>query len=363
MIRIISISAVTSAAIITSLGHNARPSPTPLVVHEWGTITTRHEASGTADGRLNRLDYYEPLADFVHRFEPPETSRNPLGTLLKVPVGTGRSDVTMRLETPVIYFHPAPGAPSLSPFDVTVNFRGGVLNEFYPEATPSVNGWNGARLSDGIVSTLTWKSVALTEGVKLPLTNRHVWLAPREVASTPVTVNGGETEQYLFYRGVANLPSLLRTELTATGMLLRPPARTPWLDASSATIGTAWVVDIRGKGIAAVRSTDPLTITRGDTGTILARITPFTPRDYTESALPRLRETMHTALVARGLYADEATAMLETWKNSYFATPGLRVFYLVPNEWTSYYLPLTIGTPHTMTRVIVGRIDIQTGSP
>ena len=58
-----------------------------------------------------------------------------------------------------------------------------------------------------------------------------------------------------------------------------------------------------------------------------------------------------------------ATAMLETWKNSYFGIPGLRVFYLVPNEWTSYYLPLTIATPHMLSRVIVGRIEIQTGNP
>jgi hypothetical protein len=55
--------------------------------------------------------------------------------------------------------------------------------------------------------------------------------------------------------------------------------------------------------------------------------------------------------------------MLETWKKSYFAEPGLRVFYLVPNEWTSYYLPLHISTPHALTRVIVGRIDLETNTP
>jgi hypothetical protein len=364
MIRIIGVFAVTAAAAITSLnGHSTPSKPTPLVVHEWGTITTRHAPSGAVDGRLNRLDYYEPLADFVHRYEPPVTSRDPLRNLLKVPVGAGRADVTMRLETPVIYFHPAPGSPPPPPFDVTVNFRGGVLNEFYPEATPSVNEWNGERLSDAMTSSLTWKSVALTDGAKLPLTNSHVWNAPREVRSTPVTVSGGEIEQYLFYRGVANLPALLRTELTRDALVLRSPVRTPWLNATSASLGAVWVVDIRGKGIAAVRTTDPLTIARDDSGRVLARLAPFNPREYSESALPRLREAMHAALVARGLYPDEATAMLETWKNSYFGIPGLRVFYLVPNEWASYYLPLTIATPHTLSRVIVGRIEIQTGNP
>jgi hypothetical protein len=128
-------------------------------------------------------------------------------------------------------------------------------------------------------------------------------------------------------------------------------------------LGVVWVVDIRRNGIAALRTSDPLTIERGDGGRELARLASFNPREYSESALPRLREAMHAALMARGLYADEATAMLETWKNSYFREPGLRVFYIVPNEWTSYYLPLTISTPHALTRVIVGRIDMPTGGP
>jgi len=364
MIRVIGVFAAAAALGLGSLHERgAPPSPTRLVVHEWGTITTRHAANGRAEGRLNRLDYYESLADFVHRYEPPVTSRDPLRSLLKVPEGSGRAEVTMRLETPVIYFHPVPGAPLPGPFDVTVNFRGGVLNEFYPEATPSVNGWNGEHLTDGMTSTLAWKSVALTEGASLPLTNSHVWLAPRQVKSTPVTVNGGEVEQYLFYRGVANLPALLSTELTREGMLLRSPARTPWLSTASTTLGPVWIADIRRNGIAAVRITEPLTIARGDSSRVLAHVAPFTPRDYSETALPRLREAMHAALVAHGLYPDEATAMLETWKNSYFGVPGLRAFYIVPAEWTSYYLPLTISTPHTLSRVIVGRIDIETNTP
>ena len=364
MIRVIGIFAAATAVGVGSLHrHAAPPNPTPLVVHEWGTITTKHTANGTAEGRLNRLDYYEPLADFVHRYEPTVTARDPMGSLLKAPAGAGRADVTMRLETPVIYFHPTPGSTLPAPFDVKVNFRGGVLNEFYPDAAPSVNGWNGDHLSDGVVSTLAWKSVALTDGARLPMTNKHVWLAPREVKSTPVTVNGGEVEQYLFYRGVANLPALIRTELTNAGIVLRSPVRTPWLNAPSATLGTAWIVDIRRNGIAAARTTQPLTIERGESGKELARLAPWDPRDYSETVLPRLRAEMHAALVARGLYPDEATAMLETWKNSYFAQPGLRVFYIVPNEWTSYYLPLEISTPHSLTRVIVGRIDVEAGGP
>jgi hypothetical protein len=40
----------------------------------------------------------------------------------------------MRLETPVIYFHPSAGTPLPRRLDVDVAFRGGWLTEFYPEA-------------------------------------------------------------------------------------------------------------------------------------------------------------------------------------------------------------------------------------
>jgi hypothetical protein len=67
---------------------------------------------------------------------------------------------------------------------------------------------------------------------------------------------------------------------------------------------------------------------------------------------------MRQALVARGLFDDEADAMLATWDESYFRSPGLRVLYLVPREWIDYHLPVTISIPSELTRVLVGRIDL-----
>ena len=78
----------------------------PLVVHEWGTITTVHAPDGTPQGRLNRIDSADVLPDFVHRYEPPATGNDSSRWVGKRPLIPGRPDVTMRLETPVIYFHP-----------------------------------------------------------------------------------------------------------------------------------------------------------------------------------------------------------------------------------------------------------------
>ena len=50
--------------------------------------------------------------------------------------------------------------------------------------------------------------------------------------------------------------------------------------------------------------------------------------------------------------------MLDTWKESYFEMPGLRVFYIVPREWIDYFLPLQVSVPNEMTRVLIGRIDL-----
>src|SRR5689334_21302148 len=101
----------------------------PLVVHEWGTITTRHAPDGTPQGRLNHIAATEVLPAFVHRFEPPLTAQS-AEPLTKSPLTPGRPDVTMRLETPVIYFYVSGGATGVPPFDVAVDFHCGIVNEF-----------------------------------------------------------------------------------------------------------------------------------------------------------------------------------------------------------------------------------------
>jgi hypothetical protein len=77
-----------------------------------------------------------------------------------------------------------------------------------------------------------------------------------------------------------------------------------------------------------------------------------------QSGLANLRREMKDALIAQGLYADEAAAMLETWKLSYFQSEGLRAFFLLPQAWTDKRLPLSISTPTETTRVMVGRIEL-----
>src|SRR5207244_555293 len=72
-------------------------------------------------------------------------------------------DITMRLETPVIYFHPPRDARLPLAVDVDVRFRGGWLTQFYPDAKVSADGLRvevGAfqvdRLSESMIGSLSW---------------------------------------------------------------------------------------------------------------------------------------------------------------------------------------------------------------
>src|SRR6185436_8607223 len=111
---------------------------------------------------------------FVHRYEPPATQGDSQRSLTKTTLTPGRPDVTMRLETPVIYFYPGAGART-PPFSVAVRFRGGILNEFYPAADGSVDvdvervdakmragllhDWDGAVLDNYVVGGLRWRGL------------------------------------------------------------------------------------------------------------------------------------------------------------------------------------------------------------
>jgi hypothetical protein len=348
----------------------------PLVVHEWGTITTIHDAAGKPQGRLNRIATSEVLPDFVYRYEPESTRKNPNRSAGKSPLVPGRPDVTMRLETPVIYFYP-PVGETIEPFDVIVKFHDGVLNEYYPNSEPNVwvdmervvakqragkvIPWNGDVLKNYVVSQLKWKGLTLSDSGTPPPTTSPIWLAPRAVRASSVVTPEGESERYLFYRGVAHLDALFQTRLEPTHLELDAPAHFEWLKADSVNIAHVWLADIHSDGKAAFREQADVELRADSVSVEVARLLRFAPGDFTVARAAALRESMRRQLIARGLFDDEAAAMLQTWKASYFQKPGLRIFYIVPSAWLDYFLPLQVSTPREveLTRVIVGRIDLK----
>ena len=108
----------------------------------------------------------------------------------------------------------------------------------------------------------------------------------------------------------------------------------------------------------AFRRLPAIVATTDSAATLLSTSRRFAAEEFSSTHRDRLEQEMRQALVAEGLFADEATALLTTWQRAYFASPGLRVFYTVPRRWTDHYLPLTVSGDPELTRVMIGRVEL-----
>ena len=124
---------ILTLTLLTSLTHGSES----LIIHEWGTFTSLQDPHGRTIGGINTDE--EPLPHFVHDLLP--FFLRPHGDLAPVFVKVSprlAPNITMRLETPVVYVHVPPGA-KLDPFTLSVSFTGGILSQFYPLADATVN--------------------------------------------------------------------------------------------------------------------------------------------------------------------------------------------------------------------------------
>jgi hypothetical protein len=353
-----------------------------VVVHEWGTFTCLQDEQGHALGGINVDD--EPVPSFVWGSET--VRRHNLGDFCLPPYQDrikgwrpADPDVTMRLETPVLYFYPPKGTPAadVPPLDVYVKFYGGVLSQYYPYAVTDGMPADFPRVptppSIGTLNTgLDWKGVQLGSTAIPVQSDDPVWTTPRDVSApmlavpSPVYAEGQMhleplAEHFLFYRGLGHVDSpvfLGRKNNVAT----------LGIHDGAGDVKSGWVVEIRPDGKCAARFVENNfegipTAAEQCVGGLLSWLGPFSTAfvdsDFTYDNLTKLKSSMHDTLVKEGLYDDEATAMLKTWELSYFKSPGLRFFYIVPHAWVGKVLPLTItGAPTEITRVMVGRIEL-----
>ena len=306
-----------------------------LTVHEWGTFT----AIAGKDGRaiewlplgLPRFPASTDLPKFVEHISDVNFKLGLRGTI--------------RLETPVLYFY--------SSRDLTVStrvaFSRGLITEWYPHADRVQP---GGVLRDASLSQLqtdgsiAWNNVTVSPNLagEFPReaeSNRYY--AARETSSSLLRVQAGALEQqekFLFYRGVSASPLPLSARLTSAGQLVVKSL-------SGDEIPSAILFERRGEQVG-YRLTGALT----DETTMNAPV--LTGR--VDSLYGDLEET----LVGQGLYRDEAHAMVETWKDSWFEE-GSRLIYIVPCGFIDKVLPITVDpAPGQIVRVFVGRLEIVT---
>jgi hypothetical protein len=330
------------------------------MVHEWGTFTSLQDEAGKAIGGINTDD--EPVPPFVHQLDYSVLLNPSEASVLFKGVTSCHPDVTMRLETPVIYFHP-PESKNIQNADVAVKFHGGWLTEFYPDAVSDAPGLKGRtngfpHLLSSTASKLEWKHLKI--GGDWPLTNTfaHVWTSPRAVSAASVQAANGESEKFLFYRGVAHIDAPLKVSRESGQLVFRSQLELPVN--RPLTIHSLWLVDIRPDGKIAFRPLPSLKLDP-DSNKILATTgASFDTEDFSTGNRDRLKASLKTTLVSEGLFDDEAQALLNTWELSYFKSAGLRVFFIVPRAWTDFHLPLEISVPADINRVMVGRIELVT---
>jgi hypothetical protein len=340
----------------------------PLIVHEWGTFTT---VQGTDGIQLTWTPSIKTdLPDFVYSRD---TGNGGIKGVALLDTGEkSRTPARVRMETPVIYFY----SQAERVVDVRVRFPNGRITEWYPQATTvgpfRVAGPAGAPAGaeNPSQSMIAWNAVTILSreatDVAAPTLIRdredkqavHYYAARETDANflrvtSPHSRNGSrsEHERDLFYRGVG----FFTTPLTVK---LDEGEREVTLSTGSAEpLAGVFVLTVQG-GSMRYQKIERVTAHAGMVVDLNAQS--FEPL---ADARKRIMDDVAASLVDSGLYAREARAMIETWKDQWFAEEGTRVLYLLPRSWTDETLPLEISPrPDNIVRVMVGRAEVITPS-
>lgn len=352
---------VALACLLIGTGTTPAQSPTPadkLIVHEWGTFTSVQGSDGIALEGLQHEE--ERLPSFVYsRTKVRECPLREYGYKgLEVPV----THVTQKMETPVIYFHTS--RPTT--LGVRVEFVKGLLTQWYPVSDllgpPEGSVQQGPLDLKSIDrSFLEWKiDLDPTPSPGLggnPVEATNPWSFARAVDAAvvrtlprkaPERKGPVESEKFIFYRGLGTFALPVVVESAAGGHVLVR-------NGGKLALPFAFALEMKGE----TGRFEPIgELAGGAEKRIDLRASPEAPKD---AVVTGLKGAVSDALVASGLYKDEAEAMVKTWSRAWFASEGTRIIYSVPRSEVDALLPLTIKpTPDETIRVLVGRIEFMT---
>jgi hypothetical protein len=312
------------------------PTQRGLTVHEWGTYTSLQGSDGRSMDGLHHAEHLLP--EFVFARDPLQPDQKGVAFLPE--------PVNQKLETPVIYFY----GEDRQDISVDVRFPEGIISEWYPNATsfePPLD--NMPRMAGGEMS---WKVQLIDPNPRAfnprEVPSDSIWAPSRRVAAYGVRNTQGEDEHFIFYRGLGRFERPFR--VTSTNDRLTAA------NGSRERIPSAFllVVDEEGGALAELGAIEP-----GSERTI------DLPRslEVFRSYLPAAKQRVADALIGTGLFEDEALAMVDTWEESYFTSPGARVLYVAPRAWTDALLPIEIDPqPHSLVRTLVGRVEVLTAA-
>lgn len=310
---------MTAALLAASVFASGQSRPASgLVAHEWGTFTSIAGEDGRAVPWLPQAGPTD-LPRFVNRIDC-----NLKGSL------TG----TIRMETPVIYFY----APRNITVRASVRFPQGVITEWFPRPAGTAQDI----VNHAFRGDIAWTDVKVQPGAAADFPNdgnkNHYYVA-RNTGAAPLEV-GGQAERFLFYRGVGRAQPPITARVMSNGQVVVSHTREEALGDiilfENRDGATGYAVQHTSSPRAAFNAVEP----------------------EAEGLAPQLQ--LEKVLVAHGLYAKEAKAMVESWRGSWFEQ-GTRLFYILSGEAVDAILPLRIDPqPAEVKRVFVGRIELPT---
>jgi hypothetical protein len=312
------------------MGREARPVDAGLTAHEWGTFTSIAGEKGQAV-EWSVLGGATDLPGFVEHFRNPGFKLGLRGTV--------------RMETPVLYFYDS----RETTVSVKVNFSRGVITEWYPRASrvePQAELYGDVLDNKKPDGGIAWDAVTVTPSLREDFPaeggDSHYYAA-RQTSATPLrvkTASGEQREKFLFYRGVASFAVPVSAGLKGDGNVAVE-------NQGEEEIPNVILFERRGEKMGYRIG-----------GAVGSKMT-LEPPPLTEN-MDALRHDLESVLIAQGLYQDEAQAMVETWRNSWFEE-GSRLLYIVPTGFVNRVLPLTISpAPVQTVRVFVGRLELVT---
>ena len=326
-----------------------------LIVHEWGTFLSVQGSDGVTLAGM--VDSEEHLPKFV---------------IDRGPEGWERTQARMRatmfskMETPVTYFY----TNEPMRVRVKVSMPHGLLTHWYPTVREMLPAWKkGEKIDEHVGSALDWGNFELIpEGlavktqpkVSLPaLSANDTWRFVRDTDSALVRALTGdekrpfECEKFLFYRGLGAADLPLRAQTQGSDHELQLALTNPSMQAMT-SLFAIWV---NGSTIRWCALPD---LDGGMVSYHNNLLADRSPRPLAEG-IPLAKADVAEALVRSGLYRKEALAMVNNWEHSYFATPGLRLLYVLPRVQTDNIIPINIyPKPDELARVMVGRIELLT---
>jgi hypothetical protein len=285
-----------------------------LVVHEWGTFTTRHDLAGEPYVWAPLVEVSD-LPTFVYEAKSRATRKNTFPG-------------TVRMETPVLYFY-----GDTQKVSVDVRFPSGIISEWYPHARWSRGG-------------IRWRRVTMlppsqTAALLQEPAPSHYYPA-RETDSVILRCSAkraAQHEKFLFYRGVGTFETPVRVRLDGEDVhvgIVGPDV-----------LERVLLFERRGDSV----GFSPIDVTGNQL--IVDRPVPAA------GAIAGLESELRALLVGEGLYEREAQAMLDTWRDTW-SEEGLRVLYIVPRRLTDDVLPLALKPePSSLVRVLVGRAEFK----